>query len=82
MKKLYVACEKFCGSFPNTNVQNLVFLGNTGTGKTCLISAISNELINRQFTVLYLTAFELSQTLLNYHLADVKNKKALLIATY
>lgn len=78
MKKLYVACEKFCDSFPNTNVQNLVFLGNTGTGKTCLISAIANELINRQFTVLYLTAFELSQTLLNYHLADVKNKKGIL----
>ncbi len=78
MKKLYLACEKFCDVFPYTNVQNLIFLGNTGTGKTCLISAIANDLLKKKFSVIYLTAFELSQTMLHYHIADVNNKKGIL----
>ena len=74
MQKLYRACYDFCKKFPDTNKRNLIFLGKTGVGKTCLISAIANELTKRNFMVCYLSAFELNQRFLSYHTSDMLNK--------
>lgn len=74
MTKLYKACKKFADEFPNTNKTNLIFTGPVGVGKTYLISAIANELISKNHFVNYLTAFELNQLFLKYHLADISDK--------
>ena len=78
MSKLYSASKKFCDNFPNTNKNNLVFLGPTGVGKTYLVSAIANKLIEKHQLVNYLTAFELNQMFLSYHVADINNKNSIL----
>ena len=78
MTKLYKACKKFTEDFPNTNKTNLIFTGPVGVGKTYLISAIANELIEKNHFVNYLTAFELNQIFLKYHLADIKDKNDIL----
>lgn len=78
MTKLYNACYKYCQKFPNTNYKNLLFLGKTGVGKTCLISAISNQLIENGVMVTYLSAFEMNQIFLNYHTGDIHKKSGLL----
>lgn len=78
MKKLYQASEKFCNDFPNTNKQNLLFIGLSGVGKTYLVSAIANRLIEKNFFVNYLTAFELNQMFLQYHIADNSSKNSII----
>lgn len=45
--------------------RNLFLLGETGTGKTFLANCIARELIERCFSVVYLTAFELFDLLAN-----------------
>ena len=43
----------FAEGFGNGNMRNLLFLGNTGTGKTHLSTAIAREIISRGYDVLY-----------------------------
>ena len=47
--------------------RNLLFLGETGTGKTFLCNCIAKELMDRCYSVVYLTAFELFDLLANAH---------------
>lgn len=47
--------------------RNLFLLGETGTGKTFLANCIAKELIDRCYSVVYLTAFELFDLLANAH---------------
>ena len=49
-------CIKFINNFDNPEEKNLLFLGNTGLGKTFLSSCIANELIKKGKTILYQTA--------------------------
>ncbi|MCF0122417.1 MAG: ATP-binding protein [Lachnospiraceae bacterium] len=50
--------EEFVKRFVNS-FENLCFYGDTGVGKTFLSHCISKELIERGYSVLYLTAFNL-----------------------
>lgn len=47
--------------------RNLLLLGETGTGKTFLCNCIAKELMDRCFSVVYLTAFELFDLMANAH---------------
>ncbi|WMJ80121.1 ATP-binding protein [Clostridium sp. MB40-C1] len=52
----------FIETFPNTN-DNLLFYGNSGTGKTFLTNCIAKELLDRGYLVIYKTAEELIKNL-------------------
>ena len=54
--KIKKIAEKFCNNIENKEQKNLLFVGNTGTGKTFLSNAIAYDLINKGYTVLYQTA--------------------------
>ena len=58
MQKVVAGCKNFIRHF-NKNHDNLLLLGNTGVGKTFLANCIAKELLDRGFTVIYLTAFRL-----------------------
>ncbi len=45
--------------FPNAVPANLLFYGTTGTGKTFFCNCIAKALLDRGYTVLYMTAYEL-----------------------
>ncbi|MCF0135304.1 MAG: ATP-binding protein [Lachnospiraceae bacterium] len=47
---------RFCEDFPNNTPANILFFGAAGTGKTFLCSCIAKALMDRGFSVLYLTA--------------------------
>lgn len=51
-------CRQFISSF-GTEKGNLLLYGNTGVGKTFLANCIARELLDKAFTVIYLTAFQL-----------------------
>ena len=52
------SCHEFIDTF-STEFRNLFLYGSTGVGKTFLSHCIARELINKSFSVIYFTAFEL-----------------------
>lgn len=57
---------KFIDNFENPSEKNLLFLGNTGLGKTFLSNCIANELLQNGKTVLYQTAPIMLDTIIDY----------------
>lgn len=62
MKNIFKTSLGFIDSFNNNN-DNLLFYGNSGTGKTFLSNCIAKELIDRGYFVVYKTAEELIKNL-------------------
>lgn len=58
IKKVVEVCRNFIDDF-GTEYHNLLLYGNTGVGKTFLANCIAKDLLDRAFTVIYLTAFQL-----------------------
>lgn len=58
IKRVHATCREFIENF-DTTFQNILFYGDTGTGKTFLTNCIANELIKRSKSVIYLTAISL-----------------------
>lgn len=65
MQKVVANCKSFIKHF-NDKHDNLLLLGNTGVGKTFLANCIAKELLDKGFTVIYLTAFRLFDILEKY----------------
>ncbi len=57
MQKVQRTCLRFVEEFPSA--QNLLLYGETGTGKTFMTNCIARELIEKSFSVIYLTAISL-----------------------
>ncbi len=65
---LYDSMKKYCESFPDTRYTTHVFSGTTGTGKTHLACCVAKRVMERGFTIIFLTAFKLNEIFLRYHL--------------
>ena len=57
IQKVVEHCKTFISRFPNHD--NILFQGSTGVGKTFLSHCIAKEIMNRGFTCVYMTAFQL-----------------------
>jgi DNA replication protein DnaC len=55
MKGVLKICRDYAEGFAKKK-ESLIFMGNTGVGKTFLCNCIGRELIDRYFSVIYLTA--------------------------
>lgn len=62
MKKIVNGCLKFLSNFENTD-ENILFYGNSGTGKTFLSHCMAKELVDNGHFVVYKTAEELIKNL-------------------
>lgn len=71
VNKLYSLMRKFCDNFDTTHILTLLLMGEVGIGKTSLVAATANCLLERGKIVLYLTAFELSDIFRKHHLSGV-----------
>ena len=78
LKALYAVFKKYSLKFPAVNTTNALLMGGTGVGKTCLLSAVYNALAERGFEVIYVTAIELNNILLNYHTEQVSKRQVYL----
>lgn len=58
-------CHNFINNFDKT-FDNLLFYGRAGTGKTFLINCIAKELIEKSYSVIYLSAIQLFDLLADY----------------
>ena len=61
MKKAYLTARNFVDNF-GSDFANLFLYGDTGVGKTFLSNCIAKELIDKSYSVIYLSAFELFDT--------------------
>ena len=66
MKLIKKISEDFIQNFENPEQKNLLFIGNTGLGKTYLSNCIANELLKKGKTVLYQTSPVLFDTIIDY----------------
>lgn len=57
-KDAVLKCRDFIGHF-DSNFSNLYFYGDTGIGKTFLSNCVAKELMDRGYSVIYFTAFQL-----------------------
>jgi len=62
IKKAYTVAKDFVAGF-GTEFRNLFLYGDTGVGKTFLSNCIAKELIDKSYSVIYLSSFELFDTL-------------------
>lgn len=68
MNKLYsIMKNKVCNDFANCKWNNFMLSGASGVGKTCLALATANELLDKDISVLYLSAFQLVNIFLDKH---------------
>lgn len=63
----------FINNFDDSDEKNLLFLGNTGLGKTFLSNCIANELLKNGKTVLYQTAPVMLDTIIDYRFNKLNN---------
>lgn len=66
-------CNNFINTFDIATEKNLLFIGNTGLGKTYLSNCIANELLNKNKTVLYQTAPIMLDSIIDYRLGKSKD---------
>ncbi len=59
-------CLEFCTRFPSVKHPNLILCGDTGTGKTFLLSAVNGKLRERGFSTVFITAGRLFDILRKY----------------
>ena len=62
IRNAYFVAQDFVNTFEK-DFRNLFLYGDTGVGKTFLTNCIAKELIDKAFSVIYLTAFEFFDTL-------------------
>lgn len=74
LDKLYQGMANYVDCFPNNKKKKLIFSGSVGVGKTYLVAATANELIKKGYKVMYISAIDLAQLFLNYHMASVGEK--------
>lgn len=72
IRKIVQHCFSFVSRFPNH--ENILFQGSTGVGKTFLSHCIAKEIMDKGYTCIYITAFQLFDYLAK-HTFQNKEKK-------
>lgn len=77
MKKIIDISKTFINNFESPDQKNLLFTGTPGVGKTFISSCIANEIINKNYTVLYQTSSLLLNSIFEYKFSKEENSKEL-----
>ncbi len=72
--------QKYSALFPEVKKPNIVLCGNTGTGKTFLLSCIYTELKKKGIGVIYITAGKLFDILRKYAFNEIRDIDVLINA--
>ena len=71
LSKQFKIIKNYADNFPNTKINNLVFSGNVGSGKTTFAKCVLNSLKNTDFTAIFLTATDLNNIFLKMHTSQI-----------
>ncbi len=75
MAAIYETALSFAKNFSNGNRQNLLFMGNTGLGKTHISLSIVGDILSRGFNVIYGSAYNLFSEMESEHFKLHTNEK-------
>ena len=75
MLSVYDSSLKFSNSFPYTKKLNIVFSGASGLGKTYLLKCIVKRIIERGFSCLYITSYNLFEQFRKYYFGELDDLK-------
>ncbi len=79
LEKLYAAMEKYVDKYPDVKYPIILLSGGTGTGKSCLASAMARKSVLKYGrSALVLSAYELNQVFLKCHTSIVAERESIL----
>lgn len=67
LEKIKTKLIKWADDYPNVKRTKIIFHGTTGVGKTFMSECLAKLLLEKGFSVCFLTAFELGDLMLKYH---------------
>lgn len=70
--------ENYVEKFPSAKYKNLIFSGDTGTGKSYIASVICTAVTKKGFGALFVNAVTLNELFLKRHLAPLEEKEKIL----
>ncbi len=71
LTKQYKAIKNYADNFPNTKINNLIFTGSVGTGKTTLAKCVLESVKNNDNIVIFLSSTDLNNIFLKMHTAQI-----------
>ena len=79
LEKLKNLLEKWANDYPNNKKKNIVLSGKTGVGKTFITECLANFMIKKDYSVCFVSAFDMNNMMLNYHTTFDSSKESHLI---
>ena len=74
LSSYYKSMLIYSEQIPNSPLKNLVFSGSTGTGKTCLASAVARNAVEHGKSCKYMSAFEFNNEMLSAHTSPIAER--------
>lgn len=71
--------EKWANNYPNVNKNLLVFNGKVGVGKTFITECLASFMIKKNYSVCFVSAFDMNNMMLAYHTTFNEDKNSHLI---
>lgn len=69
LDQLYAFAKRYGAQFSGAKTKCVLLYGTPGTGKSALLSAVGNDLLDRGYSVCYLPAYRFHETVLSRHLS-------------
>jgi DNA replication protein DnaC len=74
LNKILKILQKWSGNYPKNKINNIIISGKPGVGKTYITSCLANDLIKKDVSVCFTSAFDLNESILKYHTTFDKSK--------
>lgn len=77
--ELKTILEKWCDNFPLITKNKITLIGETGVGKTFFAKCMASRLLDRNYSICFMTAFEMNSIMLKYHTNFDSDKELILL---
>ncbi len=74
LSSLYSVCQNWVNNFSKTKKSLICILGQVGIGKTTLAVSIANELLEKEYSVFYATAFDINNIFVDKKFNKLSNE--------
>ncbi len=78
MKCIYDKMRKFIMDINNTAIDTIIFVGDTGVGKTHLMECMTTLALQQGILTKYTTAFNFNHDMLRYHCSKLEDKEEIM----
>lgn len=79
LEKLKNLVEKWANLYPNTKFKNIVLSGKVGVGKSFITECLANHMIKKDYSVCFVSAFDMNNMMLAYHTTFDSSKETHLV---